>query len=194
MYHFWLHKYQYPILIITKIRSCVVISGTRHRNLSTRTRMFELLLQNILGKNPCKKSADLHPRQGNLPHWNRAQQNLSSLHKIGWRTSWKKFARFFSMHVLDLDFYGTHALQPLKMVFRGGKKQEFKWFFCDCMYPTFCTNEDVQLEVELHRKKSKRFFFSKRFFLLKILSILPDSFVTGKRNCFCGIGCRKSGP
>jgi hypothetical protein len=41
------------------------------RNLSTRTRMFEMLLQTFWAKKtPCKKSADLHPRQGNLLHWN----------------------------------------------------------------------------------------------------------------------------
>jgi hypothetical protein len=33
-------------------------------------RMIELLLQMFWAKNPCKKSADLHPRQGNLLHWN----------------------------------------------------------------------------------------------------------------------------
>jgi hypothetical protein len=39
---------------------------THHRNLSTRTRMFELLLQTFWSnKNPCKNSADLHLRQGN---------------------------------------------------------------------------------------------------------------------------------
>jgi hypothetical protein len=37
-------------------------------------------------KNPCKKSADLHPRQGNKLPWNkgtfyRAQRNLSLQHK-----------------------------------------------------------------------------------------------------------------
>jgi hypothetical protein len=32
--------------------------------------MFELLLQTFWAKKPCKKSADLHPRQGNLLHWN----------------------------------------------------------------------------------------------------------------------------
>jgi hypothetical protein len=32
--------------------------------------MFELLLQKFWGKKPSKKSADLHPRQGNLLNWN----------------------------------------------------------------------------------------------------------------------------
>jgi hypothetical protein len=42
-----------------------------HRNLSTRTCMFELLLQTFWAKKKtCKKSADLHPRQGNLLQWN----------------------------------------------------------------------------------------------------------------------------
>jgi hypothetical protein len=45
--------------------------GIEHRNLSTRTRIFELPLQKFWAKkNPCKKSADLHPRQGNLQQWN----------------------------------------------------------------------------------------------------------------------------
>jgi hypothetical protein len=56
-------------------------SGHKHRNLSTRMRMFELLLQTFWAKKPCEKSADIHPRQGNLPtileHFSWAQQNLS---------------------------------------------------------------------------------------------------------------------
>jgi hypothetical protein len=39
---------------------------TTHRNLSTRTSKFELVQQTFLAKKPCKKSADLHPRKGNL--------------------------------------------------------------------------------------------------------------------------------
>jgi hypothetical protein len=48
----------------------------------TRTRMFELLLQTFWAKKkPCEKSADLHPRQGNLPHWNIfTGLNITSLH------------------------------------------------------------------------------------------------------------------
>jgi hypothetical protein len=89
-----------------------------HRNLSTRTRMFELLLQTLLAKNPCKKSADVHPRQGNLLHWNiftGLYKNLSSLHKIGWRPAEKNSPVFFNMRVLDLDFYdkNTYAKLPL---------------------------------------------------------------------------------
>jgi hypothetical protein len=42
------------------------------------------------GKNTLKKMADLHPRQCNL-HLQlfSGQQNLSSLHKIGWRSAEK---------------------------------------------------------------------------------------------------------
>jgi hypothetical protein len=36
----------------------------------------------------------------------RAQQNLSSLHKIGWRPAEKNLPVFFNMRVLYLDFYG----------------------------------------------------------------------------------------
>jgi hypothetical protein len=39
----------------------------------------------------------------------RAQQNLSSLHKIGWRPA-EKIALFFNMRVLDQDFYGVHKM------------------------------------------------------------------------------------
>jgi hypothetical protein len=44
--------------------------------------MFELLLQTFwANKNPCKKSANLHPRQGNLLHWNIfTGLNKTSLH------------------------------------------------------------------------------------------------------------------
>jgi hypothetical protein len=56
-------------------------AGFAHRNLSTRTRMFELLLQTFWAKNPCKKPADLHPRQGNLLHRNIfTGLNKTSLH------------------------------------------------------------------------------------------------------------------
>jgi hypothetical protein len=41
-------------------------SSLRHRNLSTRTTIFALVQQAYLAKKPCKKSADLHPRQGNI--------------------------------------------------------------------------------------------------------------------------------
>jgi hypothetical protein len=34
-----------------------------------RVHMFKLLLQTFWAKKPCKKSADLHPRQGNLLHY-----------------------------------------------------------------------------------------------------------------------------
>jgi hypothetical protein len=36
----------------------------------------------------------------------RAQQNLSSLHKIGWRSAEKNSPAFFNKRVLYLDFYG----------------------------------------------------------------------------------------
>jgi hypothetical protein len=52
-----------------------------HRNPSTRTRMFELLLQTFWAKKTCKKAAELHPRQGNLLHWNIfTRLNKTSLH------------------------------------------------------------------------------------------------------------------
>jgi hypothetical protein len=41
-----------------------------HRNLKYRTSMLAQVLQKFWAKKPCKKSADLHPRQGNLLHWN----------------------------------------------------------------------------------------------------------------------------
>jgi hypothetical protein len=49
--------------------------------LETRSRMFEQLLQTFWAKKPRKKSADLHPRQGNLLHWNIfTGLNKTSLH------------------------------------------------------------------------------------------------------------------
>jgi hypothetical protein len=67
-----------------------------------------------LGKKPCKKSADLHPKQGNLcttqKHFYRAQQNLSLPHKIGCRSAEKngeaeKNSPFFQ-YASSSDFYG----------------------------------------------------------------------------------------
>jgi hypothetical protein len=55
--------------------------------------------------------ADLHPKTREfttLEHFYRAQQNLSSQNRV--ETSWKKFARFFNMRVLDLDFYVWNSL------------------------------------------------------------------------------------
>jgi hypothetical protein len=73
--------------------------------------MFELLLQTFWAKKkPCKKSADHHPRQGNLLQWNivyRAEQNLTSRHKIGWRPAERNLPIFFNMRVLDQDFYDS---------------------------------------------------------------------------------------
>jgi hypothetical protein len=45
---------------------------------------------------PCKKMADLHPRQGNLPKKNvlSSLPNLKSLNKIGWRSP-EQFQPFF---------------------------------------------------------------------------------------------------
>jgi hypothetical protein len=67
--------------------------------LITRTAMFAaLVLQTFLvKKHPCKRSADLRPRQGNLLHFHRAQQNLSILHEIGWISAKKLpfLTRFF---------------------------------------------------------------------------------------------------
>jgi hypothetical protein len=39
-----------------------------------------------------------------MEHFYRAQQNLSSLHKIGWRSAEKKLPVFLNMRILDLDF------------------------------------------------------------------------------------------
>jgi hypothetical protein len=49
-----------------------------HRNLSTRTSKFVPVQQTFRAKkNPCKKSAVLHPRQCNLQQWN----NFSAVYK-----------------------------------------------------------------------------------------------------------------
>jgi hypothetical protein len=59
--------------------------------------LFALVQQTFLAKNPCKKSADLHPGQGNLLQRNIfAGLNKTSpyiQHKIGWRPA-EKIALF----------------------------------------------------------------------------------------------------
>jgi hypothetical protein len=62
-----------------------------HRNLSTRTSMYALVQQTFLAKNPCKKSADLHPRQGNLLQRNILQGSMKPLFtkQNSLETSWK---------------------------------------------------------------------------------------------------------
>jgi hypothetical protein len=63
----------------------VFVLSYTHRNLRSRTSMLAQVLQIYLGKEHlCKKSADLHPRQGKFTakeHFYRAQRNLSLLHK-----------------------------------------------------------------------------------------------------------------
>jgi hypothetical protein len=54
--------------------------------------MFAVVQQTFLEKKPGKKSADLHPRQGNLIQSNNfsaVNKNLSSLHKIRRRSAEK---------------------------------------------------------------------------------------------------------
>jgi hypothetical protein len=48
-----------------------------------------------------------------MEHFYRAQQNLSSLHKVGWRPA-EKITHFLNMRVLDLDFYETPSNQSRK--------------------------------------------------------------------------------
>jgi hypothetical protein len=75
------------------------------RNLNSRTNMLAQVLQIFLGeRKPSKKLADLHSKQGSLLQRNRAQRNLSLLHKIGWRPAEKNSPVFFNMHLLDLRF------------------------------------------------------------------------------------------
>jgi hypothetical protein len=58
------------------------LRSTDHRNLRSRTSMLAQVLQTFWAKKkPCKKAADLHPRQGNLLHWNVfTWLNKTSLH------------------------------------------------------------------------------------------------------------------
>jgi hypothetical protein len=63
-------------------------------------------------KKPCKKSADLHPRQGNLLHWNIfTGLNKNFTLKIGWRPA-KKNRPFFSTCV-----YGPSVLCQSRLLF-----------------------------------------------------------------------------
>jgi hypothetical protein len=70
-----------------------------HRNLSTGTSMFALVQQTFLVKKPCKKSDDLHPRQGNL-----LQRNIFTGINSVYNTKYvgdqlKKIRPFFNMHL-----------------------------------------------------------------------------------------------
>jgi hypothetical protein len=69
-----------------------------HRNLKTRTITLAQVMQIFFGeRTPCKRLADLHPRQGNLLQREQffiGLQNLSSLHKIGWRSAEKNIPFF----------------------------------------------------------------------------------------------------
>jgi hypothetical protein len=97
--------------------------GNTHRNLSTRTHIFELLLQTFWAKkNPCKKSADLHPRQGNLLHWNifTGLNETSLLQVIGWRPAEKKSPVFFNMRYGDTA--SRRRLSPAGFWTEEGKK------------------------------------------------------------------------
>jgi hypothetical protein len=49
-----------------------------------------------------------------MEHFKRAQQNLSSLHKIRRRPSEKILPAFFNMRIPDLDFYGENAKRWIK--------------------------------------------------------------------------------
>jgi hypothetical protein len=44
-----------------------------------------------------------------MEHFYRAQQNLSSLHKIGWRPAEKNLNIFIDMRILSLHFYDNNA-------------------------------------------------------------------------------------
>jgi hypothetical protein len=91
-------------------------------------------------KKPCKKSADLHPRQGNLLHWNifTGLNQTSLLHKIGCETSWKKFARFFQhasstskISMIDPNFNCMALYDTLQFKKHVSCKQAFTDFaFC----------------------------------------------------------------
>jgi hypothetical protein len=63
------------------------------RNLGSRTSMLAQVLQILYGK----EHLDLHPKQGNLLQRNiftGLKQNLSLLHKIGWRPAEKNWPIF----------------------------------------------------------------------------------------------------
>jgi hypothetical protein len=67
--------------------------------------MFAQLQQTFLAKNPCKKSADLHPGQGNLgttlEHFYRLNStSLYLQHEIGWRPAEKNSPLFSNMRLL----------------------------------------------------------------------------------------------
>jgi hypothetical protein len=55
---------------------CSNVIEILHRS---RTSMFAQVLQTFWAKKPCKKSADLYPRRGNLLHWNIVQGSTKPL-------------------------------------------------------------------------------------------------------------------
>jgi hypothetical protein len=59
--------------------------------------MLAQVLQTFWAKKPCKKSADLHPRQGDLLHWNIfTGLNKTSLRYTKLGDQLKKIRPFFS--------------------------------------------------------------------------------------------------
>jgi hypothetical protein len=58
-----------------------------------------------------------------MEHFHSAQQNLSPLHKIGWRPAEKNCPFFFNTSVLDLDFYASLPIRLFPSVRALGKTE-----------------------------------------------------------------------
>jgi hypothetical protein len=94
------------------------ISSARlnHRNLVLERACLRWSSKHFWRKKPCKKSADLLPRQGNLLQRNILQASTKPLlqHKIGWRPAEKGLAEkipFFKMLLLVQRFLCTRSFQ-----------------------------------------------------------------------------------
>jgi hypothetical protein len=83
----------------------LIIARWEHRNLSTRTSKFAPVQQTFWAKETLVKSL-LISTLDKVIYYIGTIFLQSSLHKIGWRPAEKNSPIFFSMRVLDLDFYG----------------------------------------------------------------------------------------
>jgi hypothetical protein len=87
----------------------LIIARWEHRNLSTRTSKFAPVQQTFWAKETLVKSLLISTLDKVIYYigtifLQSTKPLFTSQNRV--ETSWKKFAIFFSMRVLDLDFYG----------------------------------------------------------------------------------------
>jgi hypothetical protein len=109
-------------------------------------------------KNLCKKSADLHPRQGNLLQRNSftglTKTSLYVQHKIGWRPAEK-----------SCPFQHASSSTKISMRKTGSSIQRDQMSFCPkCSKPIFCQNKCITLIADKGRQKCGHLLrFSKNY-------------------------------